>query len=217
MNALPVAGWYPDPAGSGRSRWWDGSAWTDSFQEAAPAAPQPLPVTTDSPFGPWGPATPAVAAAPVWAPPPTNPIAIVGFVLSIVGGGVISLVLSLVGLRRARGFAERGHEPVGRTLARWGVGLSIAGLLATVVTVGIVAAVIVQAVGYDERSFESALADTLAENGDPTTLVDCPAIGSYEEGHTLTCAIEFEDGTSGTLIYTMHGLDREPDVQYVQF
>jgi hypothetical protein len=48
----PTAGWYPDPQGGTRLRWWDGSDWTDSYRVrpteyevaargavAAPAAP----------------------------------------------------------------------------------------------------------------------------------------------------------------------------------
>jgi hypothetical protein len=30
---LPAPGWYPDPAGTSRRRWWDGRAWTDYFAD----------------------------------------------------------------------------------------------------------------------------------------------------------------------------------------
>jgi uncharacterized protein YxjI len=39
---LPPPGWYPDPAGSGGTRWWNGVGWTDTVQAAA---------TTPSPPG----------------------------------------------------------------------------------------------------------------------------------------------------------------------
>lgn len=31
-------GWYPDPAGSGSHRYWDGSRWTDALSSAIPPA-----------------------------------------------------------------------------------------------------------------------------------------------------------------------------------
>jgi len=36
----PPPGWYPDPAGSGGVRWWDGQDWTDHVQQAQAPAPQ---------------------------------------------------------------------------------------------------------------------------------------------------------------------------------
>ena len=41
----PVAGWYPDPAGSPRLRWWNGSSWTEQFQPMPNFRQQPIPRT----------------------------------------------------------------------------------------------------------------------------------------------------------------------------
>ena len=45
----PAAGWYPDPAGSGGTRWWDGVAWGDQIQPA----PQPVAQPGAAPGQPW--------------------------------------------------------------------------------------------------------------------------------------------------------------------
>jgi Protein of unknown function (DUF2510) len=35
-SRLPPAGWYPDPGGSGRRRYFNGSAWTDQYRPRRP-------------------------------------------------------------------------------------------------------------------------------------------------------------------------------------
>jgi uncharacterized protein YxjI len=40
----PPPGWYPDPAGSGGTRWWNGQSWTEHVQAPPTPAPPPPPV-----------------------------------------------------------------------------------------------------------------------------------------------------------------------------
>ncbi|WP_223693664.1 DUF2510 domain-containing protein [Leifsonia poae] len=47
-------GWYPDPSGTGRQRWWDGQQWTTHFAPAAsafPVTPAPQPAAAQPTYG----------------------------------------------------------------------------------------------------------------------------------------------------------------------
>ncbi len=107
------AGWYDDPAGPGQ-RWWDGAAWTEHRQAAAPP-PQPL------------------AYQPAPAACPRNPQATAGLVLGIVAlvvntlavVSVLAGVLSVLGLTKANRLQAFGYAPVGRTKAVWGLVLAV--------------------------------------------------------------------------------------------
>ena len=90
MTTTP-AGWYPDPAGSGGQRWWDGSTWGEQVQPA----PQPV----AQPAQQWGAGASAqqpqwgTGAAPQWGPQPPaapqsfakrNGISIAIFVIAVI-------------------------------------------------------------------------------------------------------------------------------------
>ncbi|UBU11712.1 DUF2510 domain-containing protein [Nonomuraea gerenzanensis] len=77
MTTQTPAGWYPDPYGEPRLRWWDGNQWTDAThaQEQGPAQPQqpssrpqpsPQPSTQQSP---------QQQSGPGWSVTPANPTA----------------------------------------------------------------------------------------------------------------------------------------------
>ena len=67
----PAPGWYPDPAGSQRLRWWSGGEWTEQFhdmpQQGAPVAQQ---IPTDQTAGQY---MPAQSQAPTVSSDPYNP------------------------------------------------------------------------------------------------------------------------------------------------
>jgi hypothetical protein len=69
----PAAGWYPDPAGSGGMRWWDGTSWGDQVQPAPPPVEQPA---SGQPWAggqqQWGPGAPAQQWTPQQAAAPTG-------------------------------------------------------------------------------------------------------------------------------------------------
>ncbi|QHN33676.1 MULTISPECIES: GmrSD restriction endonuclease domain-containing protein [Gordonia] len=52
-SGMPTAGWFADPAGTGRMRWWDGTAWSDRYADADGLPPfTPPPDPTGSPGAP---------------------------------------------------------------------------------------------------------------------------------------------------------------------
>jgi len=127
------AGWYEDPRTRAR-RYWDGERWAD-LGHVPPPPPAP------GPSLPQGQPPQQV----VWAAsPPTNGLAVAGFVLSLVGillcgiGSVVGFVMSLVALDQIK----RGQGAPG------GKGLAIAGAwIGGIITVLIAGWVLLVVVG----------------------------------------------------------------------
>lgn len=85
-------GWYPDPGGSGGSRWWDGQKWAEN------AAP-----------GPGGAALPSVE---------TDGYAIASIILAVMGIPILPLIFGYSSRRRIR---EAGGRKQGDGLAVAGI------------------------------------------------------------------------------------------------
>lgn len=63
--SAPAAGWYPDPAEPGATRWWSGESWTDHVERAAVAAVPSAGVPVATPLEV---VAPSAAAAPAISP-----------------------------------------------------------------------------------------------------------------------------------------------------
>ena len=73
VNTPPPAGWYPDPAGSSRTRWWNGFGWSDTFGDpVAATTPGAAPGAGTTDTGTTDTAAPATFSAYAAAPAYTN-------------------------------------------------------------------------------------------------------------------------------------------------
>lgn len=119
-DALPIAGWYPDPDAPGGDRWWNGTAWSE--QRRGHASDSPTTQAMDS----------ATAT-------PSNVPALLGFILALMGValpvGVFALtggIISIVGLQRSKQLAAHGPDNTGRRFAIAGI---IIGFAFTVIAI----------------------------------------------------------------------------------
>ncbi len=149
---------------------------------------------------------PSFAVAPSWnstsspvpTADPTNGIATAGLIFSILGFSLIGIILSSMGLKKAREFEFSGDRPVGRKRSRWGIGLGIASIVLTialavtyVLAYNQIYAFLLEQSGrstisetdttttdpiaevandgtYDRAAYEQSILDDYAENGYPT-------------------------------------------------
>jgi len=110
--------WLPDPEGRHQLRWWDGTAWTEHVFDQGQQAIAPLSDSTTPP--------------PPAASPRRSGRATAALVLGIVGILVFPVVCSTLAIIfGALALRDMGTdtEVRGRSMAWWGLGLGLAGLL----------------------------------------------------------------------------------------
>ena len=71
-------------------------------------------------------------SAPVHSEEPRNGIATAGLIFSIFGFSLVGIILSALGLKKARQLQAEGDAPVGRKRSRWGLGLGIASIIISI-------------------------------------------------------------------------------------
>jgi hypothetical protein len=146
-------------------------------------------------------------AQPVYMTPPANTPSIVGFVLSLLGISLGGIIGGVIGLRKAREFEQQGMPPVGRLLARWAIGISIASIvLLVVLTISAVTIFTAQAAreGVTDYSdtLETATTETLELSatlaateltGERPVSVTCPSLVREDDGY-FHCTAYMKDG-----------------------
>jgi len=110
--------WLPDPEGRHELRWWDGTQWTEHVSDKGQQGTDPL--------------ADAVPPPPPGSGSRRSGRATAALVLGIVGILVFPVVCSTLAIIfGALALRDMGPDPEvrGRSMAWWGLGLGIAGLL----------------------------------------------------------------------------------------
>lgn len=89
---------------------------------------QPQPQAQQDPWGDPAPTAP-MTSAPMTSAPQTNTLALVGLILSIVFGGLISLIVSVIGLNKAKELNS------GKGMAIAGIIISVAKIVISIIVV----------------------------------------------------------------------------------
>jgi len=105
ISDAPPAGWYPDPEGGSRLRWWEGTDWSDRYR-ARPPEMRAVPVGQATPGGSSG-------QAAGWSQvPPVNPAQIGQYAQQYSGHDSAQIVEQV--RRAAREEAQRASELFGQ-------------------------------------------------------------------------------------------------------
>lgn len=225
LHVFP-AGWYADSADGTRRRWWDGSAWTDRYQDVSAAyAPPPPPASAPriavvrrtasaraaaasslgvaTPASKNGPATASlvlilfsVLGALAWAVSGASPGLRVLIALAGATITVAALVLAVAGLVVAV------RRPTGKRESA--LALVLSGLMAVAVAVQL--AVLASApAALGRTTVESTIAAQVrAQTGQPVT-VACPASPPATDGAAFRCTVVDADGLASDVDVRVQG------------
>ncbi|MDR0351024.1 MAG: DUF2510 domain-containing protein [Coriobacteriales bacterium] len=133
------AGWYPDPSGSSRQRYWDGAQWTEQYRDAAQATGAPGTPPRSATYS----AT-VISSASTAPPQGANSsmvLGIVSLVICLAGfcipfSGTISVVTGIIGAVmgvNANKIAKSPQATAGIVLSIISLSLSLLGIILAIV------------------------------------------------------------------------------------
>lgn len=113
-------GWYSDPMGGRRARWWDGEEWTKHVQALPMGEP---------PEDEWVEASRMVPPGASWATRSLVWGIVAVLVNALLAPTVLAFVFGVMALRRDRRLTSLGYEVDGRQRARMGIILGSIGIV----------------------------------------------------------------------------------------